>query len=194
MRTKRANEPRVLVLAGLYDFSADLVVAQLEEMGTTCVRINREELTNCRLSIDPLSPALLLRRDGVQISIAPRSLGAIWYRQPIFLRNTPAVGLSPAEQLGRSQRAAFLRSFMVFSEVAWMNHPQATYAAECKPYQVLIAQQCGFKVPATLVTNDAEIVRESFSGPLVVKSLDTVLLMEGEDCLFTYTTIANLIY
>jgi glutathione synthase/RimK-type ligase-like ATP-grasp enzyme len=39
------------------------------------------------------------------------------------------------------------------------------------------------------VTNDAAFVRTLFHGPLVVKSLDTVLLMEGDDCLFTYTTL-----
>ena len=83
----------------------------------------------------------------------------------------------------------FLRGLCVFSHAAWMNAPTATYIAESKPYQLAAAAQCGFDVPATLATNDAERVRRAFPGAIAVKSLDTVLLRDGDDCLFAYTTL-----
>lgn len=109
----------------------------------------------------------------------------------MFLRNAPAKGLAPPEQLARSQWAAFMRALCVFDDAAWMNHPQRTYLAESKPYQLALATECGFKVPETLVGNDAASIRRQFPGSLIVKSLDTVLLRDGKDCLFTYSTVAD---
>jgi glutathione synthase/RimK-type ligase-like ATP-grasp enzyme len=183
--------PKVLILAGLYDFSADLVVAQLDEKAVPFLRLNREELADYRLSLDPLLATLSVRHGDGETNLDAQNLRAIWYRQPVFLRNSPSDPLSISEQLARSQWVAFLRSLILFDHVAWMNNPQATYGAECKPYQLSVARRCGFQVPHTIVTNDANAVQNSFPGRLVIKSLDTVLLLEGGDCLFTYTTITS---
>ena len=84
---------------------------------------------------------------------------------------------------------AFLRGLCTFRHVAWMNFPAATYLAESKPYQLSIAADCGFRVPATLASNDASLIQKTFPGRLIIKSLDTVLLQDGEESLFTYTTL-----
>ena len=180
--------PRVLILAGLYDFSADLVAIQLESAGVPYVRLNREQLADNGLTLDPVSPELTVRGPNGICKIGSE-LKAIWFRQPVFLRNTPSVPLTPSAQLERSQWTAFLRSLCVFREAAWMNFPAATYLAESKPYQLFVAERCGFRTPQTLASNDAKRLRYTFPATLVVKSLDTVLLRDGDDCLFTYTTI-----
>ena len=180
--------PRVLILSSVYDFSTDLVALRLESAGVPYLRLNREELTDHHLTLDPLVPEM--RVDGpVGTHCVNASLASILFRQPVFLRNTPSVALVPDEQLARSQWMAFLRGLCVFSDVAWMNAPASTYLAESKPYQLAVAAQCGFNVPETRATNDAACIRQVFPGPLVIKSLDTVLLRDGEDCLFTYTTL-----
>ena len=179
--------PEVLVLSSLYDISTDLVVLKLEETGVPCLRLNREEFSEQKLSLNPLIPELRISGPGGNHEIGP-TLKSVFFRQPVFLRNTPPVPLSPSEQLERSQWMAFLRGLCVFADASWMNAPAATYLAESKPYQLAIAAQCGFDVPETIATNDATRIRNFFPGPCVIKSLDTVLLREGEDCLFTYTT------
>lgn len=180
--------PQVLILANLYDFSADLVALQLDHIGVSFVRLNREQLHEYRLTLDPLKPCLMIDGPGGSWRVGSE-LRAVWFRQPVFLRNTPSTPLSIDQQLDRSQWAAFLRALCVFRDAAWMNHPPATYLAESKPYQLAVAASCGFKVPETLVTNNAVRVRDIFPERLVIKSLDTVLLRDGDDCLFTYTTI-----
>lgn len=180
--------PRVLILAGLYDFSTDLVALQLGRIGVPYVRLNREQLSDYRLTLDPLEPRLTIEGPS-GTSVVGKALCSVWFRQPVFLRNTPPTPLGVDEQLERSQWTAFLRGLCVFRDAAWMNYPPATYVAESKPYQLSIAAGCGFSVPATLATNDAARIREAFPSSLVIKSLDTVLLREGDDCLFTYTTI-----
>ena len=84
-----------------------------------------------------------------------------------------------------------MRALCVLQKAHWVNHPAATYLAESKPYQLSVASRCGFQVPKTFATNDVSIVYTEFPGQLIIKSLDTVLLRDGDDCLFTYTTIAN---
>lgn len=183
-------KPEVLLITSVFDFSADLVVLRLHENGVPYLRLNKEHFKDYRVSLDPVAQLLLvdLGDKTEPIRAHPR---AIWYRQPVFLRNTPSQPLSMEEQLTRSQWAAFLRSLAVFDNARWMNWPQATYLAECKPYQLLMAERCGFDVPLTRITNDARQVPLDFSDPMVVKSLDTVLLHDDTDCLFTYTTSAT---
>ena len=180
--------PQVLILSNLYDISTDLVAVSLATAGVPYLRINREEFSEQHLSLNPLVPEMHVSGPGGEYEIGP-SLTSVFFRQPIFLRNTPSVALPPAEQLERSQWMAFLRGLCVFVDAAWMNAPAATYLAESKPYQLAVAAQCGFNVPQTIATNDAARIRKLFPGSFVVKSLDTVLLREGDDCLFTYTSL-----
>lgn len=183
-------KPEVLLVASIYDFSADLVTLRLRDAGVPYLRINKEHLPEHGLSLDPVAPSLRMELDGGEVA-SITALRSVWYRQPVFLRNTPSRALSLEQQLARSQWAAFLRALSVFDTASWMNWPQATYLAECKPYQLLAAKRCGFKIPATLVSNDSAQIPHAFPGAMVVKSLDSVLLREGGDCLFTYTTAAT---
>ena len=180
--------PHVLILSSRLDFSTDLVAVRLEDAGVPYVRLNREDLADHRLTLDPLRPELSIDGPSGTHRIGP-DLGSVWFRQPVFLRNTPGLALTPKEQLERSQWMGFLRGLCVFEDAAWMNSPIATYIAESKPYQLAAAAQCGFEVPETLATNDADRTREAFPNAIAVKSLDTVLLRDGDDCLFTYTTL-----
>lgn len=182
--------PRVLILSSLYDFSADLVALRLRDRETPFLRLNREHLRDYRLTLDPVGGTLEVQGDGIRASVG-EGLASVWFRQPVFLRNTPARPLSPEEQLDRSQWSAFERALSLFEQVAWMNYPQATYLAECKPHQLRVASRCGFRIPRTIVTNDAEAIKSCFSGQAALKSMDTVLLKDGEDCLFAYTRIAD---
>ena len=180
--------PAVLILSSLYDFSTDLACLQLKEMGVDYLRLNREHLQDYRITLDPQVPDMSIRMTERIYHIGP-NLKSIWFRQPVFLRNTPSEPLSTSQQLERSQWTAFLRAISVFDQVAWMNFPARTYLAESKPYQLYIASRCGFAVPATFASNDAFEIRQRFPDSAIIKSLDTVLLHDGDDCLFTYTTL-----
>src|SRR5215831_14809375 len=132
--------PHVLILSSVYDFSTDLVVLRLRERGVPFFRLNREHLTEYRLSMDPVEQSLVARGSRGDVVVGP-DLRSVWFRQPVFLRNAPADALTLEQQLERSQWSAFMRALSVFDTVLWMNFPQATYLAECKPYQLLAAHR-----------------------------------------------------
>ena len=180
-------KPKVLILASRYDFSVDLVALELERRRVPFARVNKEDLAKYRFSFDPSAPILSFSFRGEPLGTS-EDVAAIWFRQPVFLRNAPPNPLSPAEQLSRSQWPAFIRGLSVLDQAGWMNWPQSTYLAESKPYQLLMASRCGLKVPKTLAGNDASAIKSTFRSDVVIKSLDTVLVRDDEDCLFTYTS------
>lgn len=180
--------PDVLILSSVFDFASDIIALELKDRGIPFFRLNREQLADYEIILDPAGPTMLAKLGSHVWEVTP-DLKSVWFRQPVFLRNTPAEPLKPDTQLEQSQWMAFLRGLSVFESARWMNAPQATYLAESKPYQLFAARQLGFKVPRTLIGNDAAEIGRAFSPPYVVKSLDTVLVRDGEDTLFTYTTI-----
>ncbi len=180
----------ILIVTSIYDFSADFIVLKLREVGKDYVRINKEQLSQSEIVLDPSTPSLTIKDKTKDILL--KDIKSIYFRQPVFLRNTPSNPLSTDEQLSKSQWNAFFRSLCVFRNAKWINHPQATYLAESKPYQLSIARECGFMIPDTLIGNDADKMKKHFHNKdIIVKSLDTILLMENNDCLFTYTSKVN---
>jgi hypothetical protein len=179
----------VLVLSSLYDFSIDLVLRRLREMGVDYLRLNMEQMSDLRVSFDPVTRSMTTRGLGLD-ALLEADLQSVWYRSPVFLRNSLG-NQSLADQLKRSQWSAFLRSMMVFDEARWMNHPADTYKAETKPYQLLVAARCGFAVPETIIGNDVVEVQKHFPFNIALKSIDTVYLRDKDDALFAYTSIVN---
>ena len=177
----------VLIVSSIYDFSTDLVVQELENRGVNYFRLNKENFGTYRLTIDIENRLLEVIANGESYKVTSATK-SIYYRQPVFLRNTPSNSLTIDEQLSRSQWMGFLRSLVIFEKAAWLNRPEATYLAETKAYQLVVAEDIGFKIPATLIGNDANKFQQ-FKGQVIIKSLDTILLRESNDCLFTYSTI-----
>ena len=177
----------ILILSSIYDFSTDLVTQDLEKRGISYLRLNKEYFSQYRITVIPDEVLMKIEGHGWSF-IVDDSVQSIWYRQPIFLRNTPGESLTIKEQLIRSQWMAFLRSLCVFKNAKWMNWPESTYLAETKAYQLLEAQKLGLCIPKTKIGNNAEEFK-SFTNNVIIKSLDTVLLRDGNDCLFTYSTV-----
>ena len=114
--------PDVLLLAGLYDFSADLVCLRLEELGTSYLRLNREQMPDLKISIDPIGVTVSVTSDAGSWELSS-DVKSVWFRQPVFLRNLPAEPLEPAVQLQRSQWMALLHGLVLLDGAAWMNIP-----------------------------------------------------------------------
>ncbi len=179
----------VLIVSSIYDFSTDLVVQELEKREVSYFRLNKEDFDNYRLTIDIQGKTLEIHVNGIVYEVTS-SLKSIYFRQPVFLRSTPSSGFEIAEQLSRSQWMGFLRSLVIFDEARWINRPEATYLAETKAYQLVAANDIGFRIPKTLIGNNASRFQD-FENKIIIKSLDTILLREADDCLFTYSTIKN---
>lgn len=184
----------MLLVAHLYDFATDYVVAALRDRGASYLRLNRDEFPNLQITLDPCEPRLTGDAGGFTFSVEPDSLRSIWFRAPVFLREpSPGAG-SVLETFSHQQWAAFVRALMVFERAIWVNHPRATYAAESKPLQLYRAARAGLRVPRTAVANEVgpEVaLLFDKDNAVVAKSLDTALLsFEGAEA-FIYTNTGS---
>jgi hypothetical protein len=184
-------KPIVLILANLHDFSSDKVCLALAQKNVTYLRLNRDQLSELRLCLDPIEPRLKVEYKD-QTWIVDETLRSVWFRQPTYLRNAEGRILTATEQLYRSQWMAFIRALSVFENALWINDPAATFRAENKAWQLRIASVVGFDVPKTLISNDPNTpVPETIGDPFALKALDTVLLREGETQAFAFTQIVS---
>lgn len=185
--------PSILIISNKHDFATDHVIFNLKQSGVPYLRLNRDQLSDLQISFTPTTQRLFGAGLGFSFEINPKSLRAIYFRAPVYLRDIYQSDIPPNEQLQRTQWAAFVRGLTVFENVFWMNHPQMTYQAEIKPYQLHCALKIGFDVPETVVSN-APLYGEPLAkdrGQVVVKTLDSTILRVGDGEAFIYTNSIN---
>lgn len=173
------------------DISCDFVVRRLRERGACYLRLNSEDLPSLGISFDPFKLQFDISIGSEVVRISNDYLQSIWFRRPVYLREY-GIPHDLDEQYARIQWAALTRSLMVFEQCTWMNHPAATYRAEHKTVQLSVANQIGFAVPRTTVSNEATKACISLGlTNVAVKGLDTVLVRSATEEVFGYTVFAN---
>ncbi|MGG7569570.1 ATP-grasp ribosomal peptide maturase [Streptomyces sirii] len=160
----------VLVLTCEEDLTADMVVAALHDLGVPLVRLDPADLPGrVALSADYAGGDFrgYLKTDERMVSLS--SLRSVWVRRP----GAPgARAVEQSEWLSAESEQA-LYGMLFCTPARWMNHPVAAVQARYKPWQLHIAQQSGFSVPATLITSFPVVARQFAAKhqDLVVKSV-----------------------
>lgn len=179
-------EPQVLIISNKFDFATDLITNKLRENNVEYLRLNRDQLDEYEIVLDPIRQFMNVKDDGLNYKITSQNLSSIYYRAPTFLRDIFQDELEEEEQLFRTQWAAFVRSVSIFENVKWVNNPLDVYKAEIKPLQLLYAKKAGFNVPETMVTN---VIKKNTEHKIAIKSIDTAIINKKNEEAFIYTTI-----
>ena len=184
-------DPQILLLASKFDLACDYVVSHLRRRRASYFRLNTEDFDQFAIVAFPDEPSVLLRTEGLEILLEQPQLKAIYFRRAVYPREAFTSQHSPDEQLIRTHRSAFMRSFMAFDSCRWMNHPAATYKAEHKAVQIVAAKRIGFSVPRTVITNHASGIDAVAQGDRIVaiKGLETVLVRQDDVETFGYTSL-----
>ena len=179
------------MLASRFDLACDYVVSHLKRQRASYFRLNTEDFDQFAIVAFPDEPSVLLRTEGLEILLQQPRLKAIYFRRGVYPREAFTSQDSPDEQLTKTHRSAFMRSFMVFDSCQWMNHPAATYKAEHKAVQLATAKRIGFSVPRTAITNHASGINAVAQGDqtVAIKGLETVLVRQDELETFGYTSL-----
>lgn len=129
-----------------------------------------------RSGLSPLWPTSLAGEDVPPISLHcdedtawqasgwldEASIGAVWYRRARSPEEFPRALPADVAFL-RTEWARFLRNvYAVSDELSdrlWVNRPAAASSAENKLVQLRAARRCGWRLPATLVSNDPDAIR-----------------------------------
>jgi hypothetical protein len=175
----------ILLVANSLDFATDYVVRHLLHSGHSYYRLDLDLIHADTIWLDPVAQRLDVTGTHSRVVIENTADLRILYRAPTYLRESSGSRYSADELLQRHQWAAFARSLSIFTRATWINHPQAVYQAENKPYQLLMAKKVGFDVPRTWVANAPPPV--SLSTPVALKALDSFLVRLDDQDAFFYT-------
>ena len=98
----------------------------------------------------------------------------IWWRRP----GRPCDDMDLDEETRGFVRAEwehFIEGLEAFSSVRWVNPPEANRLANRKAFQLVAARAEGLRVPRTIMTNDAQAIRELVAKeiPLIYKRIGT---------------------
>lgn len=180
------NNVNYLLLSDSNDFTTDYVSIELEKRGLEYLRLNRDLLPNYEITWNICNQNLLIENNENKYLIKNDSLLGVYYRAPTYLRETFIKNKSTEDQLKQSQWMSFYRNLLCFDNARWINSPSATFYAENKMIQLKVAQEIGFKIPQTILANNAKHI-ESTGDSLIVKSLDTAVFTIDEYEAFVYT-------
>lgn len=173
------------------DFTTDYICLELQRRNANYLRINRDKFSDYNIVFDIGSLSLYITINKNEYIIDNRNLKSVFYRAPIYLHDTYKPNLSVEKQLYRSQWTAFLRNLVLFENIKWLNNPIDIFRAENKMLQLKYADKIGMKCPHTLLLNSVTNIRVDTEKEYIIKSLDTVLLIQGNKEAFVYSTVVT---
>ncbi|GLW16340.1 MULTISPECIES: ATP-grasp ribosomal peptide maturase [Streptomyces] len=162
----------VLILAGRFDPTCDLVV---EELNRRAVPVFRADMAEFPLRL-ALAASLsgdrwhgTLRNDRRTLDLG--SVLSVYYRRPS--RPTfPEQMAAEARKVAETEARWGFGGLLTALPCRWLPPPGRAADAEYKPLQLRVAAGVGLNVPRTLITNDPDAAKDfadSLGGPLVYK-------------------------
>ncbi|MEV5881420.1 ATP-grasp ribosomal peptide maturase [Streptomyces sp. NPDC052020] len=169
------EEKPVLVATEADDITADMVITELNRRDVPVVRFNPadigEDLTvSARFGPCPASAVGQVRTPSRTADLA--RVRAVYWRRPEW-PTFPHLSPDDSRFAAAQVRYGLGGTLYALNGPLWVNHPLRIAAADYKPGQLALAQQLGFTVPPTLVTNDSAVAREFIrtQGEVIFKTL-----------------------
>jgi hypothetical protein len=171
----------LVILTNSQDATADYVSARLLATHFPFVRVDTDSLLDrAGFSFKPGSPVLRVGQDY----LAPSHISTVWYRRPERLV-ADAIPKSPEGDFVLDEWSEALEGFFAHIPAhRWINLPAYNALASRKLEQLTRAQSLGFRIPETLVTQDASILRQFFArqrGEIIAKPLGTAYIERPDD-------------
>jgi hypothetical protein len=172
----------LLIITSDQDLTADFLIVDLLNRGLPYFRMNSEELSTS-------AATFAVERDGVSggLSVGKRhvrlsEVSSVWYRRAIY--PAAAFGMTASEQafvVGEMRH--FFSGLVLNPGITWVNPIENVRVAEHKLFQLRVAHELGLRVPRTVVSADAEILRKfTLSNPngTICKPIYHGLFRDGE--------------
>jgi glutathione synthase/RimK-type ligase-like ATP-grasp enzyme len=153
----------LLILTSDKDLTADFLIVELINRGLPYFRLNAEELTEADFHFAMAENTVQREVTVGTRTVVLSEVDAVWYRRALHPGYT--AGLSRSESVFVAGELRHLALGLVMNpDVIWVNPIDKVSVAELKVYQLQIAQQLGFRVPRTVISRDAKMLRTFAAG------------------------------
>ncbi|MDX2695649.1 ATP-grasp ribosomal peptide maturase [Streptomyces ipomoeae] len=175
----------VLVVTALEDFTADKVIAALNEREVPVVRVDPADIgpgLSFGFRIGEDGPAWGGRLCTASRTVELGEVAAVYYRRPTpYAARFGHLPLQQREFAVAEARHGLGGVLNHLPGVRYVNHPSAVARADFKPAQLQRFAELGLAIPPTLVTNDVEQARKFAAEhePVIYKTFRG--LPPGED-------------
>lgn len=189
-----AQAGTVLVLAGRFDPTADLVLGELNRRAVPVFRADIAEFPlrlalSASLSGNGWCGTLSTNRRTLDLA----AVRSVYYRRPT--RPELPKGMSPqARKIAEREARLGFGGLLTALPCPWLPPPGRAADAEYKPLQLRVAAESGLSVPRTLITNSpsaAQEFAESVGGPVIYKSFSHVRGVINDQITAVYTSIVK---
>ena len=171
----------ILIITHKTDFTADFIVNKLNEKKISYKRFNCEDILtyNTTISYNNQFKYSILEENDFK---------SVWFRRTKF----PDLGEIPIHQKSYliGEIDSFAKNLFSILDANWLSEPFAVYRAENKLLQLKVAQNLGFTVPATLVTNSKEeliLFYQKHNENIIVKPISQTRISNNDNASFIFT-------
>jgi glutathione synthase/RimK-type ligase-like ATP-grasp enzyme len=186
----------ILILTRANDGHAEHVVDVLEHAPVRVIRFDTADFplqVTLRTTCTPISTwqgGLHLHNHDLDLDF--QDIRSIWFRRPTRFQISPGMG-SEAAKFSQNEARSAIGGVLRSLPCLWVNHPEKQVSADYKPFQLHLAQVCGFQIPPTLLTNDPDEVMlfyQQCQEKMIYKPLSTSTIQVDGDTKFSaiYTT------
>lgn len=183
---------RVLILAGEDDLNGSAVAAAIERAGgEAIVRLTAGFPARLQLSYDPIRGEVTI---GGARPLSTVGLTSVWWRRPGPFRLDDDVTDPRVRRFCLTESEEFFRGAFEALPVPIVNPSSAEQAAR-KPGQLALAHQVGWRIPATLISNDPDAVRgfwRAHDGRCIYKPITAPTFTMAETRALTEVELADL--
>ena len=172
----------ILIVTNSSDLHADVITPILAAKGCQPFRLDLDAFPRdyqiCqRFGDGALHAEIRHLPSGKHLDLG--TVGAVWVRKSAEF-TFPSADLAPQEYAyARQETEHALFGLLYTLDCYWMSHPLAVRGAMWKGEQLQRAQRMGFRVPASLVTNSPDQVRDfkaAIGGDLIFKPMSSPTL------------------
>lgn len=162
----------VLILSSENDLHASRVAAKLDLLREPYQLLDIEDLLQgtCRFDLDKKTFEVAVQDKRLDM----HSFTAVWNRRTRPIKS-PRMPEEWVERLIAHESNKAWSGMLRAMNVLWVNRPDKQTEALLKIAQLNAAQQCGLRVPPSVVTNDPALVRSFFDscqGAVIYKLID----------------------
>lgn len=188
--------PQILIISNKSDITTDFVIKQLADLGVSFYRFNTEEMTvSVSITLDYESHRFTLYDSILDSTYSLLDFKAVYYRRP-ELPNFIGDDISASDCRYMQTEVAYTLEgiYSLLHDAFWISPVWAIRKAENKLKQLQVAQQLGFVIPLSIVSNVPLHVKEflqQYENDCIIKPIHNGHISDSHQPRVVFTNLLD---